>query len=310
MVYVFNTFVYRNFFLLKKGVKLFPVTYTIRISKTHLDILSLVLSNSEGILQKHIAKNLNLSKKTISICKQDLIRLGFLTEIEMANSKEIKIGLNAKKEAERFLGGANFRNSFINGQVILGIMKKPIKTILIRPHHIIAKVVCLADKENKIRKIEELSKKYKIIINNIINNKEYIIYTDYGNIFLYVNSPIITLCGNDFPLPFMENEVEQMEDYIKCLISDRIKEMLNILGFGKLQISNITYLKTFHVGILLSDKRFKKLHLNAEFEALGLRADNSIYGFKEIEGEGKLDKILEKVKKAVNLIIKAEISKE
>ena len=287
-------------------MKLFPVTYTIRIGKIHLDILSLVLSNSEGILQKDIAKKLGLSKKTVSICKQDLIKLGFLKELEMANSKEIKIGLNAKKEAERFLGWAIFRNNYINGQALLGTMKKPLKTILIRPHHIIAKAVCPENKEIKTRKIEELSKKYRITINNLINNKEYVIYTDYGNIFLYADSPIVTLCGNPFPLPFTENELEHAEDYIKCLIADRIEGMLNILGFGKLQLNNLTYLKTLHIGILLTDKRFKKLHLNAEFEALKLEADNSVYGFKEIEGKGNLDEVLERIKKAINLIFEAE----
>ncbi len=253
---------------------LFPETVPIGLGRNHFRILQLLLENPDGILQKEIVKKLKIDKTTVSEIKDDLIKLGWCTNMELYIAKEIRIVPKKIDEIKNYLGH----------------VQRVGKCLFVRPHDVV--VSCTLIKAGDIRPeiFYALSAKYHVILSSMKNNLQCHCETPDGDIQLYQKGSKVKFYIREVIIPVVEEDLEIYEEHIVKEIHRRLNILRSImqkhLGKYKIKLSNVDYLKSIHLGEVTSENVAKVLKRNKLLEDLGMFQDKSIRGCIESEMKG------------------------
>lgn len=265
---------------------LFPETPPILWGYNHFVFLKKILPYKR-MLQQDLIQKTGLNKTTLSEIKADLIKMGWCKDVDLGSGKEIMIKLCNLKEIKLFLGHWEFlKHAFF-----------------VRPHSIKARCLFKVKPEENFEKaINRLSinKKWKLIISSMKNNKEYTLVTEYGKIILLQNSRLVQFLVEGFILPIRKEDIDKLEDYIVEGIQYKLLSMHNLIKEHlynfKIEIFDIIYLRSLHMGIITKNNVSKIVHLKNKIRSLGMFVDKSIYDCDEIEAKGRLEEVLNKIK--------------
>jgi hypothetical protein len=271
---------------------LFPQTPAICWMQNHFVFLNEMILSPDGIGQGKMIKLLKTNKTTVSQIKNEFIKIGWCEDkyINKNNknigiSKIIAIKSGKIDDIKKFLASWNLVKQHI----------------FVRPHKILIKCRFVNKPKNFHMQMEKLSKPFKITISHMKNNKQYSIETEHGTIIFRLHGMFIEFFVSGIIIPVHFKEIGLLEQYILDVISDHFNKLLKLLEITckerkiQMNIDNVFFLKSIHLGILTEENIAKTLQIANELEDIGLDSDDSVYGCDEWEYKGNFHKVLEKV---------------
>lgn len=277
---------------------LFPETAPIQFTANHFRFISLLLSHSEGILQKKVVALLKIDKTTVSELKQDFLRLGWCKEVDLGSGKEVCLKVSRRYEVDVFLSG------WLSAR----------KTIPVRPHSILVKGSFEEKGSRFLYALHKLSQKYPVKIYPINNNRKYTFETEYGSFTLMLKGNGITYWVDGFVLPIAKEDVHCLEEYVEKGICERVNAMHTIVkehfGKSKITVSDVIILKELHMGILTKENVAVALNIFHSLKRTGLFKDASIDGLDEWEAAGQFGSVINRIKSALQTFFEKQAEQE
>jgi hypothetical protein len=262
---------------------LFPETPAVLVTVHHIRLLDLCLKHPQGILQTEAGKKLHLNKKTISVVKRDLIRLGWLRDIRDINEKTIFIKPCCLKEIRMFLSRWKFLQ----------------RTVLVRPHRMLARGLIKKGSDGLTNAIKSLSRKYLVIPSFMKNNVEYSVFLPEGTAVFHEHGEVIQFFVEGFILPVGRDDIYLLEEYIKLAMRSRLKNMIDVVQDHffpcKIQLMGLVTVKDLHAGILLKKDAARAVGIASQLKKYGLFPDDSVPGMDEFECHGRVDAVLNRI---------------
>ena len=262
---------------------LFPETSAVPVTVHHIRLLDLCLKHPQGILQKEAGIKLGLNKKIISVVKSDLIRLGWLRDFRSITEKIIFIKPYCVNEIKIFLSRWKFLQ----------------RTVLVRPHRMLARGLIKSRPETLRKAVSSLSKEYLVVPSFMKNNVEYSVFLPEGTVVFHERGEIIQFFVEGFILPVEPDDVYLLEDYIKLAMRSRLKNMVDIIqthfSLCKIRMTGMVSVKEMHLGILIKKNAAKAVNICSQLKKYGLFPDDSVPGMDEYEAHGRVDAVLNRV---------------
>lgn len=273
---------------------LFPRTPPVKMGADHIRFLTELRRHDWRLLQKNLTVALKLPKTRVSEVKADLVRLGWLRDVDLGGSREILVTEERQGDVDLFL--SRWQSA---GRVVF-----------LRPHHIEVRCLILRGAERLPSALQVLNHLPQLKVCQDPQGPQVTIYTPYGRIGLNLQAknPVVRFWLDDFPFPVnMENlNMDDVEYYIEFGISRRLAMMYSLLEITlerfRVKLHSVRVLRELHLGILLTEDAVRVLKVNDHLLDLGLEKDHSVPGCLEYEAYGDLQKVLEKIRPALELL--------